>query len=147
MTEEMYFKVLTVALIFISTLLTAMGGMLAWYLKGLSDKIVVIQAVQANVSQQHTQITTNYLTRFTNMESKMVNLFEELRGVLNDHFHQRHAEVVQEIADLQSQLTENVRRQNDASSDFFKQHAGVLEWAHEQMHKSHRRGNKKDVVQ
>ena len=74
----------------------------------------------------------------------MVNYFEELRGVLNDHFIQRHTEVMEEIADLQAQLTENVRRQNDASSEFFKEYAGTLEWAHQQK-ELHSRRKRKDV--
>lgn len=144
MTEETYLKVLTVSIGVITTLVTLVAGMIAWYLKGLNDKIVTIQAVQANISNQHTQITTNYLTRFTNMETKMVSLFEELRGVLNNHFTMRHSEVVEQLAELQNQLMNNVRRANDASSDFYKEHAGALEWVHTEMAKSHKR-SKVDV--
>lgn len=147
MTEEMYLKMLTIALGIITGGASLVGTMLAFYLKGLKAEIVEVKKIQDNVGQQHIQITTNYLTRFANMEtkmgsleSKMIGHFEELRGVLNDHFQTRHAEVVETIADLQAQITENVRRSNDNSTEFFKKYAPVLSWAEGQYENHNRRG-------
>lgn len=144
MTEEQYLKVLAVAIGIITAGAGVIAGMLAWYLKAQYEDI---KATKKEMSE----ITRNYLSRFTSVETKILDFekrmmghFEELRGVLNNHFQQRHAEVIEEIADLQAQITENVRRQNDASADFFKEHAGTLEWAHEQK-EAHNRRKRKDV--
>ena len=100
-------------------------------------------------NKEMAEIVRNYLNKFNNvelkilnLEQKMINLFEDLRGVLNDHFTQRHAEVVEGIADLQAQITENVRRNNDSSTEFFKKYAGVLEWALIQKEQHDRRSKK-----
>ena len=132
MTEEQLLKVLAIAV----SIIAAGGGlivaMLAWYLKAQYEDI---KATKKEMSE----ITRNYLSRFTSVETKildfekkMMEYFEELRGVLNDHFQTRHAEVVQEIALIQNQLTENVRRNNDAATEFYKKYAATLDWAHEQ---------------
>jgi cellulose biosynthesis protein BcsQ len=145
MTEALYLKLLTIAIGIITAGAGLISGMLSWYLKGLHTKIQTIEKIQANIGQQHVEITTNYLTRFTNLESKMVSLFEELRNVLNDHFTQRHTEVTEQIAELQAQLVETIRRTNDASADFYKEHAGTLEWAKAQKEMQESRKRKRNV--
>lgn len=149
MTEQTYLGILTGMVLFITSLLSVVMNKL-W------NRIEEVVKEQKEVSKKHNEITHNYLTRFANLqhefETRINTLtdvfntrFDELRGVLDNHFFTKHSEVAKEIAELQGQLVENIRRQNNASADFYKEHSGALEWVHTEMEKSHRRGSKKDV--
>ena len=144
MAEEQYLKALTVAIGIITAGAGVIAAMLAWFLKNLNDDVKQTKKEMAEIVRNYLNKFNNVELKILNLEQKMINLFEDLRGVLNDHFTQRHAEVVEGIADLQAQITENVRKQNEASADFFKEYAGVLEWAHDQK-EAHSRRRKKDV--
>ena len=142
MAEEQYLKALTVAIGIITAGGGIIAGMLAWFLKSLNDDVKQTKKEMAEIVRNYLNKFNNVELKILNLEQKMINLFEDLRGVLNDHFTQRHAEVVEGIADLQAQITENVRRNNDSSTEFFKKYAGVLEWALIQKEQHDRRSKK-----
>ena len=142
MAEEQYLKALTVAIGIITAGGGIIAGMLAWFLKNLNDDVKQTKKEMAEIVRNYLNKFNNVELKILNLEQKMINLFEDLRGVLNDHFTQRHAEVVNEIAELQAQITENVRRNNDSSTEFFKKYAGVLESALIQKEQHDRRSKK-----
>ena len=142
MAEEQYLKVLTIAIGIITAGAGIIAGMLAWFLKSLNDDVKQTKKEMAEIVRNYLNKFNNVELKILNLEQKMINLFEDLRGVLNDHFTQRHAEVVEGIANIQAQIIENVRKQNEASADFFKEHAGALEWAHDQKEISNKKGRK-----
>ncbi len=141
MTEETYLKYLTIAIAVITGLLSIVMAGLTYFLKNLHEDIKATKKEMA-------EVRSNYLSRFTGCEIKITDFerrvmeyFEELRGVLNDHFQERHAEVVLQIAELQNQINEHVRRNNDASTKFYREYSSVLDWAKIQMDKHNRRGD------
>jgi len=152
--EETYLKLLSISFAIMAGTFTVMIGMVGWYLKTLNAKVVTLEKVQQDVGAQHIQITTNYLTRFTNasnelneMKREMIRLFEELRGVLNDHFSTRHAEVVEELEDLKVEFAGFVSKVNDNTNNFYKEFSSPLAWAKAQDEDSKRtkRGKKNEL--
>ena len=151
MTEQTYFGILTGLVLFITSLLSVVMNKI-W------NKIEEVTKEQREVSKKHNEITNNYLTRFAALQHEFetrINAlttvfntrFDELRGVLDNHFLTRHAEVVEDLVDLKNQFIDNLQKTNENINEFYKEHAGALEWVHTEMEKTHRRGSKKDVVQ
>lgn len=150
MENDVYKIALTVAL-------TAMAGMVTWYLKSINTSfktaIKELSDELKKVKEEQSDITYNYVSKFgevrkdiyelsasfNNHTDKIAHHFEdkveELKVMFEKHFLEKHGNVVSDVAklelkitNLEKQLMESIRRMNDGAREFYQKHQSALDW-------------------
>lgn len=144
----------------LTVVLTAMGGMVTWYLKNISTsvKMAIKELVDdlKKVKEEQADITYNYVSKFnethkaiyelsasfSNHTDKIAHHFEdkveELKVMFEKHFLEKHGNVVSDVAkleekimNLEKQLVESIRHMNDGALEFYQKHQSALDWIEE----------------
>lgn len=133
-------------------------SMIGYYIKALTDRVEKIAERISIVQDSQTEIETNYLQRFQNVNDNLHSLsrrfeerFDELKGVLDNHFLLKHTEVVNDIKtverfleDIQKQFKVYVHRLESLEGEFKSEYLPVILYAKQQMEAKQKR-SKKDV--
>lgn len=143
MTESFILSVLSGAVVLIT-------AMLAFFLKFMWDKVEKFNTVVEKVKNDQTEIQKNYLNRFASVNTNIDTLgrrfeerFDELKGVLENHFLTRHSEVVEkltaisdDVQKMKNRVMENEINRNNADREFRNEWLPVLIWAKSQMERN-----------
>lgn len=133
-------------------------SMIGYYIKTLTDRVEKIVERISTVQDSQTEIEQNYLSRFQNVNDNLHNLsrrfeerFDELKGVLDNHFLLKHTEVVNDIQtiedfleEIQKQFKEHVQRLEKLEEKFKSEYLPVILYAKQQMEAKQKR-SRKDV--
>ncbi|MCA0387927.1 MAG: hypothetical protein LCH52_05475 [Bacteroidetes bacterium] len=143
MTESFILSVLSGAVVLIT-------AMLAFFLKFMWDKAEKYSSVIEKVKNDQTEIQKDYLNRFATVNTDIDTLgrrfeerFDELKGVLENHFFSRHTEIVEkltaisdDVQKMKNRVMQNEINRNNADREFRNEWLPVLNWAKSQMERN-----------
>ena len=142
-------------------------SMIGYYIKTLTERVEKIVERISIVQDSQSEIEHNYLTRFDNvrkdigetnnninkLERRFEERFDELKGVLDNHFFYKHNEVVEDlnnvehiIETIKNQVMENVQKWNESDQKFREEWLPILMFAKERMVYHSKRKDRKNGI-